>query len=287
MNEETSSLQPTNSKCGISAQLKGLHMKEKLMTLVHSLNFFCIGVARRLLCALLDKACQRSRLSRRTLQTRTSEDAGQPVYDILNAGPRHRFCTPSAVVSNCLGLVYGQYSKGFQAYAKTFGLNITLEEADHQVKQYRAMNPLLTKFWASLELGMKQSRGQTFSIELPNGRSMSYFDVTIGRNEKGFPDLRARPVMGGSPTYYTAGKFFNNVCQGTARDVFAEKITEIEYTLGLPVVLTVHDEVLVEVDASDAKDAQREISRVMATAPQWMPDIPLASDCNIMQVYEK
>jgi DNA polymerase I-like protein with 3'-5' exonuclease and polymerase domains len=116
---------------------------------------------------------------------------------------------------------------------------------------------------------------------------MHYYNVTIGRNDKGFPDYRARPVMGGTPTYYTAGKFFNNVCQGTARDVFAEKITEIEYTLGLPVVLTVHDEVLVEVDAADAKDAQKEISRVMATAPQWMPDIPLASDCNIMQAYEK
>ena len=79
----------------------------------------------------------------------------------------------------------------------------------------------------------------------------------------------------------------SNCSQGIARDVFAEKITEIEYKLGLPVVLTVHDEVLVEVDAADAKDAQREISRVMATAPQWMPDIPLASDCNIMQAYEK
>lgn len=262
-------------------------MKAKLMTLAHSLNYFCIGVARGLLCALLSKACRRSRLSRRTPQTHTSEDAGQPVYDILNAGPRHRFCTPSAVVSNCLGLVYGQYSKGFQAYAKTFGLDITLEEADHQVKQFRAMNPLLTAFWSSLELGMKQSRGDTFSIELPNGRSMNYFGVTIGRNEKGFPDYRARTVMGGVPTYYTSGKFFNNICQGTARDVFAEKITEIEYKLGLAVCLTVHDEVLVEVDAVDAKDAQREITRVMATSPEWMPDIPLSSDCNIMQAYEK
>ena len=189
--------------------------------------------------------------------------------------------------ARCLGLVYGQYSKGFQAYAKTFGLDITLEEADHQVKQFRAMNPLLTAFWSSLELGMKQSRGDTFSIELPNGRSMNYFGVTIGRNEKGFPDYRARTVMGGVPTYYTSGKFFNNICQGTARDVFAEKITEIEYKLGLPVCLTVHDEVLVEVDAADAKDAQREITRVMATSPEWMPDIPLASDCNIMQAYEK
>lgn len=192
-----------------------------------------------------------------------------------------------AAKARVLGLTYGQYSRGFQAYAKTFGLELTLVEAEYQVNQFRTTNPLLTRFWSSLELGFRQSRGETFSIELPSGRSMHYFDVTVGRNEKGFPDYRARPVMGGVPTYYTSGKFCNNFCQGNARDVFAEKITEIEYTLGLPVVLTVHDEVLVEVDAADAKDAQREISRVMATAPQWMPDIPLASDCNIMQAYEK
>ena len=192
-----------------------------------------------------------------------------------------------AAKARVLGLSYGQYSRGFQAYAKTFGLELTIDEAEHQVKQFRAMNPLLVKFWQSLELGMKQSRGSTFKLENPNGRTMQYFDVTVGRNEKGFPDYRARTVMGGVPTYYTAGRLMNNCSQGIARDVFAEKITEIEYRLGLPVVLTVHDEVLVEVDAADAKDAQREISRVMATAPQWMPDIPLASDCNIMQAYEK
>jgi DNA polymerase I-like protein with 3'-5' exonuclease and polymerase domains len=104
---------------------------------------------------------------------------------------------------------------------------------------------------------------------------------------KGFPSYHARTVMGGVPTYYTSGKLFNNCCQGIARDVFAEKITEIEYKLGLPVCLTVHDEVLVEVDAADAQDAQREVSRVMATAPEWIPEIPLSSDCNIMQAYEK
>ena len=192
-----------------------------------------------------------------------------------------------AAKARVLGLTYGQYSRGFQAYAKTFGLELTIDEAEYQVNQFQRMNPLLVSFWESLELGLKQSRGKSLELDNPNGRKMQYFDVTISRNPKGFPSYHARTVMGGVPTYYTSGKLFNNCCQGIARDVFAEKITEIEYKLGLPVCLTVHDEVLVEVDAADAKDAQREVSRVMATAPEWIPEIPLSSDCNIMQAYEK
>ena len=120
-----------------------------------------------------------------------------------------------AAKARVLGLSYGQYSRGFQAYAKTFGLDLTLDEADYQVKQFRSMNPLLVSFWQSLELGMRQSRGDTFKLENPNGRVMQYFGVTIGRNDKGFPDYRARTVMGGVPTYYTSGKLFNNCLAGS------------------------------------------------------------------------
>jgi DNA polymerase len=79
----------------------------------------------------------------------------------------------------------------------------------------------------------------------------------------------------------------SNCCQGTARDVLGEAVLAIEYELGLPVVLTVHDEVLVEVDAADAEDARVEVSRIMARPPEWMPDLPLASDCFVSDRYEK
>ena len=186
-----------------------------------------------------------------------------------------------------LSLTYGMFATGFQGYAKNFGIDLSFEEAESQVRQFRSMNPKLVKFWESLSLGMVQSIGESYELAVPNGRTMKLFEVSRELGKYGSSGLRARPVLGGPPTYYNSGKLMNLVCQGTARDVFAEKITEIEYKLGLAVCLTVHDEVLVEVDAADAKDAQREISRVMATAPQWMPDIPLASDCNIMQAYEK
>lgn len=187
-----------------------------------------------------------------------------------------------------LGLTYGQFAKGFQAYAKTFGIELTLEQAEQQVSQFREKNPLLVKFWKDLEQTMKFKRGDTYTVTLPSGRKMNYFDVRVDRKPNSrFFQIHARTVMGEHNTYYSSGKLHNNVCQGTARDVLADAVLRIEYELGLPVVLTVHDEVLVEVDAADAEDARIAIERVMATPPEWLPNIPLASDCFIADRYSK
>ena len=183
--------------------------------------------------------------------------------------------------------MYGQWGRGFQEYAKTFGIQLTLEEAQAQVADYHRTNPKLIAFWEQLETGFKLSRGGVFDLELPSGRKIQLFDVSVTKGEKGFPDLRARPVRGEAPTYYNRGKLHNLCVQGTARDVLGEAVLAIEYELGLPVVLTVHDEVLVEVDAADAEDAQKEVSRIMARPPAWMPDLPLASDCFVSERYEK
>lgn len=186
-----------------------------------------------------------------------------------------------------LGLTYGQFSAGFQAYAKlTFGIEMTLDEARQQVRQFKEANPLLAAFWGQLEQGARMSKGDTYSIELPSGRSMKYFDMSVTRGKYG-PEYHARPVKGEHMTYYTFGKFHNNVCQGTARDVLGEAVLRIENELKLPVVLTVHDEVLVEVDEADAKDARQEVSRTMAKPPQWLGNIPLSSSCFISDRYEK
>lgn len=185
-----------------------------------------------------------------------------------------------------LSLTYGSYAKGYQAYAKGYGVTLTLEEAKKQVEQFKETNPLLVSFWKKLEQGAKFSKGETYEIDLPSGRSMKYFNMSVTKGKYG-PEYHARPVRGEAMTYYTFGKFHNNVCQGTARDVLGEAVLRIENELNLPVVLTVHDEVLVEVDEADAEDAQLAVSRIMATPPEWLGDIPLASDCFIFDRYEK
>lgn len=190
-----------------------------------------------------------------------------------------------------LGLTYGQFAKGFQAYAKTFGLDLTHEQASFQVTQFKKMNPKLVSFWRRIEADMrcaKLKEHRVANMTLPSGRTMFYHDVRVDRDtETQRTQLHAKPVRGENYEYYSFGKIHNNICQGTARDVLAEKVIQIEYELGLPVILTVHDEVLVEVDQADAEDAKVAIERIMATPPEWMPDIPLASECFITERYSK
>jgi len=53
------------------------------------------------------------------------------------------------------------------------------------------------------------------------------------------------------------------------------------------VVLHVHDEIVVECDASDAEQVKAHIELVMCTPPAWCPDLPLGVKAGIMSRYGK
>jgi DNA polymerase I-like protein with 3'-5' exonuclease and polymerase domains len=58
------------------------------------------------------------------------------VYDIMNAGPRHRFTADGLLVSNC----YGMYWKKFRRFAKTdYGLELTDSEAQVYYETYHRL----------------------------------------------------------------------------------------------------------------------------------------------------
>ena len=54
------------------------------------------------------------------------------VYDIVNAGPRHRYTVSGVLVHNCnFGYLYSMWWKTFVSYAKTsYGVDFTLKEAE-------------------------------------------------------------------------------------------------------------------------------------------------------------
>ena len=78
----------------------------------------------------------------------------------------------------------------------------------------------------------------------------------------------------------------HNCTQAVAREVFADKILDIE-RVGIPVVHHAHDELTVEVPDDRAQEALETITRIMATTPDWIPGLPLASDGFIAKRYEK
>lgn len=77
----------------------------------------------------------------------------------------------------------------------------------------------------------------------------------------------------------------HNCTQATAREVHADKVLEVEKVM--PVVLHVHDELLIECPEDRAKEGIEHILSVMRQSPEWAPDLPVNAGCEIMHRYEK
>jgi len=125
---------------------------------------------------------------------------------------------------------------------------------------------------------------------LPSGRDIRYFDLLeSGREEDGEDGMTSwagRVVRGEPRKKIWGGLLSENVTQATARDILAVKIRESE-DAGMPVVLHVHDEIVVEVPEADAETARTELNRIMSTAPDWAPGLPMKSGTKILRRYGK
>lgn len=69
------------------------------------------------------------------------------------------------------------------------------------------------------------------------------------------------------------GSQMNHVVQGTARDILVEQMFAVE-DAGYPIVLTVHDEIISEVDKDYGSAGDYE--RLMAGLPSWATGLPLS-----------
>lgn len=78
-----------------------------------------------------------------------------------------------------------------------------------------------------------------------------------------------------------AYKFVNLLCQGTAADLFKEAVVRT-HKAGIPMIALTHDEILAEVDASDAEDAKHEIQTFMCDFPQINKLIQITAEGDIV-----
>ncbi|MBD2786553.1 DNA polymerase I [Xenorhabdus sp. DI] len=116
--------------------------------------------------------------------------------------------------------------------------------------------------------------GAWLRVVLPSGRAVCYPSPRLDDGQISY--------MGTNPysrkwqrlkTY--GGKLVENVTQAAARDVLAGNMPRIEEA-GYAIVLTVHDEVLTE--APDTLGYSHEhLSTLLATTPDWAPDLPLSA----------
>lgn len=218
------------------------------------------------------------------------------VYDILNAGPHHRFTVSDCLVHNC---GYGGSVGALKAMG-AMDMGIPEEELGPLVQSWRAANPHIVDFWWQVDKAVKTAIKQRIPvqvnnlrflcksgmlfIELPSGRRLSYVKPRIGENQFG----------GESVTYEGIGstkkwerlesygpKFVENIVQGTARDILCYAMQTLRHCA---IVGHVHDELIIECRKDVSVDA---ICQQMSRTPPWAEGLVLRADGYECAFYQK
>jgi DNA polymerase bacteriophage-type len=122
--------------------------------------------------------------------------------------------------------------------------------------------------------------GNFLLLKLPSGRKLAYpfarpklLDPQHGAVVfADSSDGQFRDCRNGEGAY--GGVWTENVVSGIARDLLAEAMLRVE-TVGYPIVLHVHDELVCEVRAGFG--STEEFTRLMTPRPSWALDLPIAA----------
>jgi DNA polymerase bacteriophage-type len=129
-----------------------------------------------------------------------------------------------------------------------------------------------------------QREGSALVVQLPSGRPMYYQNTRVEdvvpshRRTVNGPPVKKRTLVYDDPqetgrnTY--GAKLVENIVQAICRDLLVASLLECERQ-DLPVVLHVHDEVVVDVEASEAGTALKKLLEIMSTPPAWAEGLPL------------
>ena len=222
-----------------------------------------------------------------------AERKQKKTFDILNAGPQHRFTVSGVLVHNC------GYQGGVGAMKRMDkGGTIPEDELQGVVDQWRGANPNVVKLWRNCELAartvieehrtVRLKNGIAFGyingnlfIKLPSGRKLCYWNTRLmmdprdGREHIVYMGVNQETKQWGETETY-GGKLVENITQAIARDCLAISMQRVA-ALGYNIVMHVHDEMIVDVPVEDT-DALARINACMAEPIPWAPGLPLRGD---------
>jgi hypothetical protein len=180
-------------------------------------------------------------------------------------------------------------------------------EVRRHIYGWKASRPATVKFWDNLDNILRQAIGtpgtvftcgrgritawsaeNTLHVKLPSGRVIRYpdADVVEGKFEDTwdikFKKWEERKWRDTSEFW---GKFVAAVVQGTARDLMAAAMLRIA-AAGFEIVLTVHDELVVEVSENEA-NREEEFIRLITELPPWAEGLPVVADARCGKRYIK
>lgn len=238
---------------------------------------------------------------------------GVPVESVKNPSEERQ-------VGKVSELAFGyQGGKGsFAKMGKNYGVKVAPEKADEFKQAWRVAHPKIVQCWYDVQRAAiaavrdpgsvhacgHAGRSAKFRVAgsflwclLPSGRAICFPYPKVLQSEYGpqltymtapGPDTKviddAKNASNWARVATYGGSLFNNIIQGTCRDVLAHCLLAID-AAGAKIVLHTHDEVVVEVDEMHAEKARSSLQTFMRTPPDWMKGFPLTADTVIANRY--
>ncbi len=196
-----------------------------------------------------------------------------------------------------LALGYQGGVRAFQVMAENYGKEIKEEDAEKIKSSWRERNKNIVQLWGIAQdtaLSAVRHPGKGFvvkkmlrfkvednflCIRLPSGRQLAYYDPEIEEGKYGNDQVSYM----GTNTYTRkwerlstyGGKLVENIIQAISRDLMAEAMLRVE-SAGYPLILTVHDELVAEVDEN--LGSLEEFCRLICVLPGWAKGLPITAD---------
>lgn len=221
-----------------------------------------------------------------------SEITGTP-YNEVNKDLRFIF-----KVVNLSG-IYGVGANKMHSILKQGGVEKDINEVKNIVYAYRRANPELVEAWAdagtmleSVRAGQHYRMGNGGIIESvphegmmkPNGMILGLPNLRKLKTDTGeswvYDKLMGRTII---PEYIHPSKTFQRCIQSLARDIIGEQL--IQVAKKYPVVMTVHDELVMLCKDEEVDECKAYVEKCMTTAPEWCSDLPLGCEVGIGDNY--
>ena len=203
-----------------------------------------------------------------------------------------------------LALGFGGSIGAFSAMGRVYGVRFEEPQARRIVDAWRRANPWAVTFWQELEnayMSAVRHKGHEFSAGritylydgqhlwymLPSGRVLCYPFAKFEGEHLTYCKAAWKPAADATEwprARLWSGLACENVTQAAAHCLLRHAMRECE-KIGLNVIVTVHDEIVIEVDSPD--DAKQQLEKIMVSTPLWAEGLPLAAESKIMRRYGK
>lgn len=229
---------------------------------------------------------------------------GVPLETIVRGHENYRYRAPGKVAVLACG-----YQGGPNAMASMDGKReIDPDDYPRLVKQWRQANPNIVKLWYAAEdaaitavrekTTVKLAHGVQYRYEagmlfadLPSGRSLAYVNPRIKPDPNfdkdgivfdGMDQIKKKWMS--HRTY--GGRLVENLVQAIARDCLAESLMRLD-AAGYKTVMHVHDEVVLDVMATDIERDLEKVTEIMGKPIKWAPGLPLNAEGFHCEFYMK